>query len=43
LNVADDQGRTPVTWAEGVFLATHPPIRKPETIALLEQLKSSHR
>jgi ankyrin repeat protein len=43
LNVADDQGRTPVTWAEGVFLATHPPIRKPETIALLEQLQSSHR
>jgi MFS family permease len=38
LDVADKQGRTPVTWAEGVFLATHPPERKPETIALLERL-----
>ena len=23
---------TPLDWAEGVFLATHPPVRKPETI-----------
>jgi ankyrin repeat protein len=38
LDVADKQGRTPVTWAEGVFLATHPPERKPATIALLERL-----
>lgn len=38
LDVADKQGRTPSTWAEGVFLATHPPERKPKTIALLERL-----
>jgi ankyrin len=39
LNVADTQGRTPLTWAQGVFLATHPPQAKPETIALLKQLE----
>ena len=39
LDVADAQGRTPLDWAEGVFLATHPPVRKPETIALLERLQ----
>jgi uncharacterized protein len=38
LDVADAQGRTPLDWAKGVFLATHPPVRKPETIALLERL-----
>lgn len=39
LDVADKQGRTPVTWAQGVFLATHPPQTKPETIALLNELQ----
>jgi ankyrin repeat protein len=38
LDVADAEGRTPLVWAEGVFLATHPPQRKPATIALLERL-----
>lgn len=38
LDVPDSQGRTPLVWAEGVFLATHPPQRKPETIALLARL-----
>ena len=38
LDLADPHGRTPLVWAEGVFLATHPPQRKPETIALLERL-----
>ena len=38
LDVADKHGRTPITWAEGVFLATHPPVKRPETIALLERL-----
>jgi ankyrin repeat protein len=38
LDVADKQGRTPLDWAAGVFLATHPPVRKPETIAVLERL-----
>jgi ankyrin repeat protein len=38
LDVPDAEGRTPLDWAEGVFLATHPPVRKPDTIALLERL-----
>jgi ankyrin repeat protein len=38
LDVKDKQGRTPMTFAEGVFLAVQPPVRKPTTIALLEKL-----
>lgn len=38
LDVADANGRTPLDWARGVFLATHPPLAKPETMALLEGL-----
>ncbi|MGB6947407.1 MAG: ankyrin repeat domain-containing protein [Bryobacteraceae bacterium] len=38
LDVKDKQGRTPMTWAEGVFLATNAPERKPSTIALIEKL-----
>jgi uncharacterized protein len=38
LDVPDREGRTPMTFAEGVFLATHPPVQKPETVALLERL-----
>jgi ankyrin repeat protein len=38
LDVKDSQGRTPMTYAEGVFLAVQPPVRKPTTIALLEKL-----
>jgi ankyrin repeat protein len=38
LDVADREGRTPLAWAAGVFLATHPPVAKPDTIALLEAL-----
>lgn len=40
LEVADKQGRTAMTWAQGVFLATHPPETKPQTIALLKQLQA---
>jgi hypothetical protein len=43
LDVADQQGRTPLDWAAGVFLATHPPVRKPTTIALLERLIAQQR
>jgi ankyrin repeat protein len=43
LDTPDAQGRTPLAWAEGVFLATHPPVRKPETIALLERLMKEQR
>ena len=39
LDVADQQGRTPLSWAKGVFLATHPPEAKPKTVALLTQLQ----
>jgi ankyrin repeat protein len=38
LDVKDSQGRTPMTYAEGVFLAVQPPVRKPSTLALLEKL-----
>ena len=38
LDLKDKQGRTPMTFAEGVFLAVQPPVRKPSTIALLQQL-----
>jgi ankyrin repeat protein len=36
LDAADREGRTPMDWAKGVFLATHPPVRKPQTIAALD-------
>jgi ankyrin repeat protein len=38
LDVQDKEGRTPLRWAEGVFLAAVGAERKPETIALLERL-----
>ena len=40
LDVADKQGRTPYTWAEGVFLATNSPVAKPSTMALIKRLAS---
>lgn len=38
LDVKDKEGRTPLTWAEGVFLATHPARPKPSSIALITDL-----
>ena len=38
LDVKDNAGRTPMTFAEGMFLAVRPPVAKPEAIALLKQL-----
>jgi len=38
LDVKDQEGRTPLTWAEGVFLATHPAKPKPSSIELLKKL-----
>jgi ankyrin len=38
LNVKDVTGRTPITWAEGVFLASVGAERKPSTVVLLEKL-----
>ena len=38
LDVKDKQDRTPMTFAEGVFLAARPPERKPKAVALLQEL-----
>jgi ankyrin len=38
LDLKDKEGRTPLVWAEGVFLATHPARPKPSSIALLKEL-----
>jgi hypothetical protein len=38
LDPKDNEGRTALTWAEGVFLATHPAKPKPGAIALLKSL-----
>ncbi|HLK46657.1 MAG TPA: ankyrin repeat domain-containing protein [Bryobacteraceae bacterium] len=43
LDVVDKEGRTLQDWAEGVFLATVPPERKPATIALLQKLAAEHK
>jgi ankyrin repeat protein len=40
LDTADKEGRTPLAWAEGVFLATHPARPKPSSIALLTSLQA---
>jgi ankyrin len=41
LDIQDKEGRTPLRWAEGVFLAAVGAERKPATIALLEKLTAS--
>jgi len=38
VNVKDNEGRTPMTFAEGIFLAVRPPEAKPKAMALLKQL-----
>ena len=38
LDREDSEGRTPMTFAEGVFLAINPPVRKTTTIGVLEEL-----
>ena len=38
LDAKDNQGRSPYTWAQGVFLATHAAIPKPQTMRLIEEL-----
>jgi ankyrin repeat protein len=38
LDPKDNEGRTALTWAEGVFLATHPAKPKSSSIALLKSL-----
>ncbi len=41
LDAKDKEGRTPLVWAEGVFLATHPARPKPNSIALIKQLMAA--
>jgi uncharacterized protein len=41
VDVKDKEERTPLTWAEGVFLATIPARPKPTSIALLKQLSAT--
>lgn len=43
VDVKDKEGRTPLTFAQGVFLAINPPVAKPGTIALLRQLMDVSR
>src|SRR5882672_762466 len=38
LDAKDNQGRTPLAWAEGVFLATHPARPKPSSVSLIKKL-----
>jgi hypothetical protein len=38
LDLKDANGRTPMTFAEGIFLAIRPPVAKPEAMALLKKL-----
>lgn len=38
LDAKDNESRTPLSWAEGVFLATHPGKPKPSSIALIQKL-----
>jgi ankyrin repeat protein len=38
LDVKDKEGRTPMIFAQGIFLAVRPPEAKPKAIALLNQL-----
>src|SRR5690606_17269774 len=40
LDVADNEGRTPLDWAAGVLTGARAPTRKPETISLLLELQA---
>jgi ankyrin repeat protein len=43
LDVKDNEGRTPLTWAEGVFLATHAAVPKPSAIELIKKLMAEKK
>ena len=43
LDVKDKEGRSPLNWAEGVFLATHPAEPKPSSIALIQKLMEAQK
>jgi uncharacterized protein len=38
IDAKDKEGRTPMVFAKGIFLAVRPPVAKPEAIALLQKL-----
>jgi ankyrin repeat protein len=38
LDAKDNEGRSPLNWAEGVFLATHPGKSKPSSMVLIQKL-----
>ena len=38
VDAKDSEGRTPMTFAKGIFLAVRPPVAKPEAMALLQKL-----
>jgi hypothetical protein len=38
LTAQDNERRTALDWAKGVFLATHPPESKPTSMALIAEL-----
>lgn len=40
VDAKDKEGRTPMTYAQGIFLAIRPPVAKPEAIALLKKLSN---
>jgi ankyrin repeat protein len=40
LEAKDNEGRTPLDWAGGIFLATHAPEPKPSSIALIQELSA---
>jgi ankyrin repeat protein len=42
LDPKDNEGRTPMTFAQGIFLAVRPPEAKPKAMALLKQLIAEH-
>ena len=43
LDVKDKEGRTAHKWAQGEFLATHAPVPKPSSMALIEKLSGTGR
>jgi ankyrin repeat protein len=43
LDVKDIADRTPMTFAEGTFLAVRPPVAKPEAVGLLKRLMEERR
>jgi uncharacterized protein len=40
IDAKDKEGRTPMVFAQGIFLAVRPPVAKPEAMALLKKLSN---